>query len=106
VKRPPQFNEAHFQQCYAALHRAILGAGGTSEDGMGMVGLNEAMSAIAALTAAIAVQFAPITNRREAKLFAKDHANVVEMCIAIHHQSGEKRPFSHTAVLMDLEKRH
>jgi hypothetical protein len=99
------FDQAHFQQVYAALHEAVLNAGGKSADAVRMVRVNETLSAMAALTAALAVQFGAIDTSRKTKAFAEDHAKMVARYIAMYHRSGEKRPFSHTTVLLHPEKR-
>jgi hypothetical protein len=87
------FDTAYFQKVYAALHDAVLGA---SKSGAGMrtVRRQEALSALAALTAAVAVQTLPIDTPQKAEWFAQDHANLIVRYIATHLRTGDKQPFS------------
>jgi hypothetical protein len=86
------FDTAYFQKVYAALRDAVLGAS-KGGDGMGMVHRQEALSAMAALTAALAVRTLPIDTPQKAAWFAEDHGNVIVQYVATLPSFGLEAAF-------------
>jgi hypothetical protein len=85
--------EERVKKTISAIHRAILDASPEAE-GSRVVNMEEALTAMAYLIAAIGLQTKAAENRTAIKAFVRQTAGRIELGIKMLRDSGDPKPFA------------